>query len=291
MKKLSVIIVSYKNIEDIRECFSSVEKHNTCNDVEFILVDNSEDASVYKSVREEFPWVKAVLNEKNGGFGVGNNVGLDYSVGRYLLFLNPDTVIIEDIFEKAINYFEENEKIAYWGNKMLMSNGGVGASLFLLDHFGLFATFIEKFLNRFGIFIDGHSFISGACFYVRRDVFIEAGKFDEKIFMYHEESDLIRRIRMKCEVSKGRYNRNITIIHKEGKTVSNITQYKRILDRWFQSEKYYCDKYNLNICKRMTKQIRYESLKLYILKLFRKPNREFQKEVVNYYKKLKKEIS
>ena len=111
MKKLSVIIVSYNGSDILYDCLKSIEKYNDLGEeLEVIVSDNSPDTKVVEMVRKNFPTVIAVHNEKNGGFGYGNNRGAEISEGQFLLFLNPDTILIEPIFKYCVEKFETKDE-------------------------------------------------------------------------------------------------------------------------------------------------------------------------------------
>ena len=102
--ELSVIIVSYKNLEIIVDCLNSIYKNNDIgNYLEVIVVDNSPEDNIYNYVADNFENVRIIKNQ-NKGFGEGNNKGACIARGKYLLFLNPDTILVEPIFGFAINH-------------------------------------------------------------------------------------------------------------------------------------------------------------------------------------------
>ena len=118
MAILSVIIVSYNEVDLLSDCLKSIEKFNDIGEeLEVIVSDNSSSKNVVNMISYKYPVVKFIHNEKNGGFGYGNNRGVEIATGKYLLFLNPDTLLIEPIFRYAISKFEGNEKLVSFGFK------------------------------------------------------------------------------------------------------------------------------------------------------------------------------
>ena len=116
---LSVIIVSYKQADIVLDCISSIYQYNDIGEqLEIILVDNSPTHNVYHAVVEEFATVHAIKNN-NTGFGAGNNLGAAKATGEYILFLNPDTILVESIFKFAINKFEINSNLSMFGLKLV----------------------------------------------------------------------------------------------------------------------------------------------------------------------------
>ena len=112
---LSVIIVSYKKIEVLRDCLNSIKQYNDIGeDLEVIVSDNSPDDILYETIKKEYDWIKIIKNE-NKGFGAGNNRGYEIATGKYLLFLNPDTILIEPIFKFTVEQFEQDKDLALFG--------------------------------------------------------------------------------------------------------------------------------------------------------------------------------
>jgi hypothetical protein len=93
---VSVIIVSYNSFEFLNECLNSFFKFCTSTINEVIVVDNASTEGNVESVINKYRNVNLIKNNKNLGFAAANNIGLKYARGKYTLFLNNDTVIIED---------------------------------------------------------------------------------------------------------------------------------------------------------------------------------------------------
>jgi GT2 family glycosyltransferase len=245
----SVIIVSYKKLEVLIECLDSIYKFNDIGErLEVIVVDNSPDNQVFEYVKSNYNKL-IVLKNKNRGFGEANNVGAKIARGKFLLFLNPDTIMIEPIFQKAINFFNDSE-IGMFGGKLLSRNLSRNMSFYLMDKYGLLPNLIIKFANKLDLFLDGKMFVSGANIFIRNHVFFEAGLFDELIFMYGEEADLTRRVLMLGH--KTGYCKDIRIIHLEGQNTNNS---EVAIRRRLTSKKYYCSKYGLKFAKKVRNEI------------------------------------
>jgi hypothetical protein len=152
----------------------------------------------------------------------------------------------------------------------------------MIDGFGTIKKQIEKIASKVDVFIDGKMFISGADMFIRKVDFIDAGRFDDKIFMYCEEMDLLKRIRRLGR--KTSYFNEKRIIHLEGKT-SNDSDLA--LKRRLDSTKYYCEKYRLNFKKIVLTEIRYLKLKGIIYTILnnkvRKKNMSNQIDVYKKY--------
>lgn len=213
MNKLdfSIVIVSYNTKKILDDCLKSVIKHTKNINYEIIVVDNgSQDGSVdlVKSYTKKFAQVILVDTKENLGFGIGNNRGVEVARGKHLLFLNSDTLFIDNALEKVLGDLQD-DKIGVYSCRLLNSDKSIQASG------GYFPTLLNVFAWQ--LFIDDlpviksyiHSFhpslsyykknplldwVTGAFMIVPKSVFLEAGGFDKNIFMYTEEMELCYRI-------------------------------------------------------------------------------------------------
>lgn len=248
MAILSVIIVSYNEVDLLSDCLKSIEKFNDIGEeLEVIVSDNSSSKNVVNMISYKYPLVKFIHNEKNGGFGYGNNRGVEIATGKYLLFLNPDTLLIEPIFRYAISKFEGNEKLVSFGFKQKSKDNKHHYSFYLLDEVSFLDNIRQKIYLKKEKYIDGKMFIAGSELFIRRDIFSEIGGFDENLFMFYEESDLFRRIWNLKKDYKTAYFGTKSIIHLIGGTreedvYAGFNSIRMNLD----SMKYYAKKYHLN---------------------------------------------
>lgn len=282
MIEFSVIIVSYIRLDIIIKCLDSIANFNDIGDrLEVIVVDNSPHNIIFNHVRDNYPWVRMIKNE-NKGFGEGNNIGARNANGKYLLFLNPDTILIEPIFTYAIDKFDRETELAAFGVKLVDNNLNRNMSFYFLNKVGLMYAQLIKLCNIMDIYIDGHMFIAGADIFIKKDAFFECGMFDENIFMYYEEPDLIRRIKKLNK--KTNYYKDKKIIHLEGKTTNNN---KFALTQRLNSLRYYCNKYSLNYNKKLASEIRYSYFKLLIYKVFNNNQNEICRNNIKILKEFK----
>ena len=106
--KLSIIIVSYNVSRYLRQCINSIYQSDINSDFELIVVDNHSHYDTCDMLSNEFPLVKLIKNSDNLGFSKAVNIGISYSLGDYICFLNPDTLISSNTFQVLINYLESN---------------------------------------------------------------------------------------------------------------------------------------------------------------------------------------
>ena len=117
MIQLSVIIVNYNVKHFLEQALRAVERASANLQVETFVVDNASVDDSVDMVQEKFPWVTLIALDENLGFSKGNNLAIQKAAGKYILILNPDTVVGEDTFEKCIAYMESNENAGALGVK------------------------------------------------------------------------------------------------------------------------------------------------------------------------------
>ena len=270
MKDFSVIIVTYKSYHLLRDALWSIYAFNDIGDrLEVIVVDNSPSAEDIKIIKQEFPSVIYIENE-NKGFGSANNVGASYAQGKYLLFLNPDTLFVQPVFKDAINIFERNPRIGVFGVKLITKEGKANQSFNFHHWLGLFKSIAQHICSPLDLFIPKHMYTCGADIFVPKKVFEDCGKFDEKIFMYGEETDLT--IRINQLGYKNKYFKKYKIVHLEGgSTLSGEeNKYKKMI----LSYKYLSEKFSFQLIKKIKREIRKTKIKKAIFLFDFKKNRE-----------------
>lgn len=281
--KLSVIIVAYKNKKLLDDCIKSINANNDAiAETEIIVVDNSPNEEVSDLIKNTYPNV-VFIKSNNRGFGAGNNEGVRISKGDYLLFLNPDTVLLEPVFKFAINKFEADSRLGIFGVKLLNRNRKNTFSFFLIDRYNFISVLIQRFCNIFGIFIPNIMHIHGADMFIRKKFFVDAGMFDENIFMYEEEADITKRIKAKYPLMKNRFFSEKRIVHLEGSSSIGFEGMKNTIHRLMKTEKYYCEKYNISINKRIRQRLQYFKVKALLYKFINKEKYLREKEYIDIY--------
>ena len=121
--KLSVVILNYNVKYFVDLCLQSVFKAIEGIDAEVIVVDNASVDGSVNWIKTHFPEVKLIINKDNTGFPKGNNIGVAQAKGEYLCILNPDTIVEEDTFEKAIEFSKEHPQMGIMGPKLIDGSG------------------------------------------------------------------------------------------------------------------------------------------------------------------------
>ena len=230
--KLSVIIVNYNVKHFIEQCLFSVFKALKNINVEVIVVDNNSVDGSIAVIRKKFPQVTLIVNAVNTGFSVANNQGIKMAKGKYILLLNPDTVVQEDTFEKTLAFMDSHEDSGGLGIKMLDGKGNFlpeskrglpTPAVAFYKIFGLAKIFPGS--KRFGqyhlSYLDKNKnhqvdILSGAFMLMRKEALDKVGLLDETFFMYGEDIDLSYRITQGGY--KNYYFADSSIIHYKGES-------------------------------------------------------------------------
>ena len=246
---LSIVIVNFNTrkithqcIEAIFKSFRSYKSENSPS-FEIILIDNASVIDDSKSYLAQYSKkhknIVFIANSTNTGFGPANNQGVKLAQGKYIFLLNSDTIVLKDAIQKLFAFYKKNENTKHFiGPKLLNKDTTPQASaapfftlpviigaLFLRgDYWGLTRS-SPKETKR----VD---WVSGAAIMTKKEYFERAGGFDESIFMYMEEVDLLYRAK-KMEMKTYFYPK-VKIIHlgsasSNGKTFPIIQVYKGFL--------------------------------------------------------------
>jgi GT2 family glycosyltransferase len=204
---LSIIIVNFNTREMTLECLRSVYAGLGRLRAEVIVVDNASSDGSADAIAGAFPRVKLIRSERNLGFAGGNNLAFPLALGRHVLLLNSDTLILGDVLTASVAYMDARPEVGAMGCRVLNTDGTMQptCSRFpTLLNLLLLTTGAEKlgrpaFLDRYRMTRwDRRSerdveVISGCYLLVRRDALLDVGPLDDGFFFYGEETDWCRR--------------------------------------------------------------------------------------------------
>jgi GT2 family glycosyltransferase len=232
MVHLSVIIVNYNVKYFLEQALLSVQKASQGLNVEVFVVDNNSSDGSVEMVKKRFSEVQIIDNQENTGFAVANNQAYRIATGKYILLLNPDTVVAENTFQICYDFMEKNPAAGALGVRMIDGSGTFlpeskrgfpSPFVAFCKTFGLASLFPRsKFFNQYYL---GHlgefetceiDVLAGAFMYMRKEALEKVGMLDEAFFMYGEDIDLSYRI------VKGGYKNyylpTTSIIHYKGES-------------------------------------------------------------------------
>ena len=182
--KVSIIIVNYNGKELLQKCLDSLLKVNYDN-FEIILVDNNSTDGTVEFVTKNYPSLIIIKLDSNKGFAEPNNIAAKISNGKYLLFLNNDTVVTPNFISEMVKVMETDKKIAVCQSLLLKPDGSVDSSGDFIDHLGVVYNSKTKIDE-----IREVSSARGASMLVRSDIFEKLDGFDQKFFITFEDVDL-----------------------------------------------------------------------------------------------------
>jgi N-acetylglucosaminyl-diphospho-decaprenol L-rhamnosyltransferase len=238
---LSVIIVSYNVKYFLEQCLCSVQRAMDEN-VEVFVVDNNSTDGTVTYLRERFPFVQFIVNDENVGFAKANNLALQKARGKYVLFLNPDTIIPGDLFTQCCSFMDAHDDAGALGVRMIDGSGeflpeskrGFPSPWVafckmsgLTNLFPRSKTFAKYYLGHLPEKeINTVDALAGACMLVRKELLDKIGGFDEQFFMYAEDIDLSYRVQQAGY--KNYYFPQTTIIHFKGESTRKDARYVRL---------------------------------------------------------------
>jgi hypothetical protein len=201
--ELSIILVNYNDRAHLPACLSSLEQAIKHLDAEVILVDNHSEDGSPELAKSAFPWVRLIMNDQNAGYPKANNIGLQSSYGRFVLFLNTDTVVPEDALFALLAEIKARPDVGAIGPALVDENSrhqvsfGKSVSFFAEIRQKLLLNPYYRMALRFSRRSREVGWLSGACLLLRKDAVEASGPFDERFFLYFEDIDLCRRIENK----------------------------------------------------------------------------------------------
>ncbi|MCX6146030.1 MAG: glycosyltransferase family 2 protein, partial [Candidatus Kapabacteria bacterium] len=200
---ISIVIVNYNVKDFLLQCLRSIEKSITKRKYEIIVVDNNSTDESIEFLSPKFEKVNFISLNDNLGFGKANNVGFDKASGKYLLILNPDTIISEDTLDKMYDFMELNPEIGISGCKVLNQDGSFQVTcrrgfptpwasftkLFGLQKIFPNSKFFAQYNQTYKNIDESYEIdaVIGAFMFCRFDIIRNIGGFDPDYFMYGED--------------------------------------------------------------------------------------------------------
>ncbi len=247
---ISIIIVNYNCGNILIDCLKSVEEFTQTLLSEIIVVDNASVDGSVALVEKQFPQITLIKETENRGFGAGNNIGAKVAKGNFLFFLNPDTVLTQEILPHLLNIIQSEPTVGIVAPKLVYPDGSLQIST--AEAIGIKGEYqtrkrllnyqqgknIEAITKEFQE-IKTVDIVIGAAFLISEELFHQLSGFDEEFFLYFEESDLCQRVR---NLGKNIvYTPQVSLIHKQGYSSKQVSA--RVLLEYRRSQIYYYQKH------------------------------------------------
>jgi GT2 family glycosyltransferase len=244
---VSICIVTYKARDMLRDCLNSLAA-STRLDYEVIVVDNGSQDGVVEMLQSEFPSVKRIENNQNLGFTRPINQAMRLSLGKYLVLLNPDTLILPGALDTLVAFMQDHPQVGICGPKVLNRDGtlqkpcrrGESRPWAVLTYFSGLSRLFPK-SKLFGEYLMSYmdedethpvAGVSGSCMLVRRETVNQIGYMDERFFAYQEDADYCYRARqVGWQIY---YVPQARIVHFGGMGGSRVQPYRSIY-QWHRS--------------------------------------------------------
>jgi GT2 family glycosyltransferase len=201
MKKVSIITVNFNQPLVTSELLLSIEKVNTYNNIEIIVVDNGSQTGPVTELITQFPDVKFIRSEVNLGFAGGNNIGIKVATGNYFFLVNNDTEFTAGLVEKLVEVLDQHPQVGmvsprinYYSDKTMIQYAGYTP----VNYYTARNSVVGKYQqngDEFNSVVGPTAYGHGAALMVKREASDKAGLMFENYFLYYEEVDWCERVK------------------------------------------------------------------------------------------------
>ena len=210
---ISIVILNYKSKGFTLNCIKSIREADFGDlEREIIVVDNDSQDYIGDILKWQYPDIIFIQNGANLGMGAGNNTGIRRAKGDFLVVMNPDTIAFNDTFQRLIDYMRAHPKTGIVAPKQLNPDGSIQDSCFrwhgpltpiyrrtFLGRLRLAQKDLQRFLMRDFSHDEERAvdWVLGSFLFLRRQALDQTGLFDDRYFMYFEDTDLCRAMHAK----------------------------------------------------------------------------------------------
>ncbi|MDA1019173.1 MAG: glycosyltransferase family 2 protein [Bacteroidetes bacterium] len=226
--KIAVVILNWNGVKLLKEFLPSVVKYSGDNPV-YVIDNNSDDSSV-DFIKKDYPNINIIINTKNYGYAKGYNIGLKQVYEEVYCLLNNDVEVSKGWLNPFLEEFEFDKslvvaqpKILDYKNKNKFEHAGAAGGF--IDYYGYpycrgrIFNAIENDIGQYDQNIDIF-WASGACFFIKREIYVKLGGFDENFYNHMEEIDLCWRITNFNSNLKKKFIYKSTVYHLGGGSLS-----------------------------------------------------------------------
>jgi GT2 family glycosyltransferase len=234
---LSISIVNTNSRALLLACLESLAG----TQAEVVVLDNASEDGSAEAVRERFPGVRVIAQQRRAGFGANHNTVIGTTSGRFVYVLNEDTTSNDWGLERIVGYLDAHPRVAALGPRLVYPDGRLQDSAWRFPT-PLVSALALPTLGRLGVTQSGGDepravdWVMGAALVLRREALDEVGLFDEEFFLYSEEVDLQARLhRAGWQVH---YFPQVTVVHHESQFSAEIPE-RRINEMWRSRHRYW----------------------------------------------------
>lgn len=205
--KLSIVIVTYNPGVVLQQCLDSIPESIPDHSPEIIVVDNASQDGTPERIRQGYPDVHLICREENSGFAAGVNRGLEAAGGEFVLLLNPDVILRPNSLSKMVAFLDRSSETGITGARSwraeqkiaLTAYGSYTPLTVVWKYIGLDLVFPYAVFGRYRHACETAvepfeaQWVQGSCMMIRRDVIDQIGGFDERFFLFSEETDFCTR--------------------------------------------------------------------------------------------------
>lgn len=204
--KISIIIVTFNSQETLNESLISIKRADISKSYELIIVDNNSEDNSLEIIHSNFSEAKVMRNNKNLGFAKACNIGAKNASGEYLLFYNPDLIVDTKSIDSLLDIFDEAENVGAVTGRMRFPDNTFQPTCrnfptkenVFFSRGSIFSWFVKS-NNKYTLpdydNVTDVDAVAGTYTMIRKEVFEKVGMFDERFFMYMEDTDLCFRLK------------------------------------------------------------------------------------------------
>jgi len=208
---VDIVVVTYNSRAHLLSCLDSIARSAFDGTVRTVIVDNHSTDDTVAVLTARHPEVELILNQTNRGFAAACNQGIHATASEFILLLNPDAQLLPSTLDRLVSYLCRHPAVAIVGPALRSSNGALqrdisATGLFpsfpqaLFEYTRLSRLYPESKWHRDYFLTDWDrvtsrpvAMVQGACFLFRRALLDDIGNFDERFFLYFEETDFCKR--------------------------------------------------------------------------------------------------
>jgi N-acetylglucosaminyl-diphospho-decaprenol L-rhamnosyltransferase len=241
-RDVSLSIVNTSSKQLLLPCLASLESEpdRRCS-AEIVVLDNASEDDSVKAVRERFPSVRVIEQRFRAGFGANHNTVIRATTGRYIYVLNEDTISQPGSLDRMVDYLDAHPRVAALGPRVVYPGGRPQPSAWRFPSpgaavSGAFTLGRAGIVQSRGCKIRRVDWATACAILLRRSALEEVGTFDERFFVYCEETDLCRRLA--TAGWETRYFPEVTVVHHVSQFTAGVPE-RRINEHWRSRELYW----------------------------------------------------